>query len=101
MTDDIPRSWQCDWLHDCQQMCCCILQQTRQTSNKNGVRIFNPDLLVRLFVGNEDDAKESINESGVHVDDVLALLECHAMGDFDVGTIVGVGASTVAGQRWQ
>jgi hypothetical protein len=38
-----------------------------------------------------------MNEGGVHVDDFVASLECHAMGDFDVGAIVGVGASTVVG----
>ncbi len=31
------------------------------------------------------------------VDDVVASLECHAVSDFDLGTIVGVGASTVVG----
>ncbi len=40
---------------------------------------------------------ESIDEGGAHVDDVVALLECHAVGDFDIGAIVGVGASTVVG----
>ncbi len=40
---------------------------------------------------------KSVNEGGVHVDDVVGLLECHAMGDFNVGTIVGVSASTVVG----
>jgi hypothetical protein len=42
--------------------------------------------------------KESlVNEGGVHVDEVIVLLECHAVGDFDIGAIVGVGASTVVG----
>ncbi len=50
-----------------------------------------------MFEGNRDEVKESVNEGGVHVDDVVALLECHAVGDFDVGAIVGVGASTVVG----
>ncbi len=50
-----------------------------------------------MFEGNQDKVKESVNDGGVHVDDVVALLECHAMGDFDIGTIIGVGASTVVG----
>jgi hypothetical protein len=50
-----------------------------------------------LFESNRDEVKESVNEGGVHVDDVVASLECHAMGDFDVGAIIGVGASTVVG----
>jgi hypothetical protein len=41
--------------------------------------------------------KESVNEGGLHVDDVVVLLECHAMGDFEVGAIIGVGASTAVG----
>jgi hypothetical protein len=50
-----------------------------------------------LFEGYWDKVKESIDKGRVHVDDIAALLECHAMGDFDVGKIFGVGASTVAG----
>ncbi len=50
-----------------------------------------------MFEGNRDKVEESVNEGGAHVDDVVALLECHAVGDFDVGAIVGVGASTVVG----
>jgi hypothetical protein len=50
-----------------------------------------------LFEDNRDKVEESINEGGLHVDDVVALLECHPIGDFDIGTIVGVGASTVVG----
>ncbi len=50
-----------------------------------------------MFEGNRDKIKESIAKRGVHVNDVIALLECHAVGDFDVGAIVGVGASTVVG----
>ncbi len=65
------------------------------TKNRSGV--FHLYLLVGLFEGNRDKVKESIDESGVHVDDVVALLECHAVGDFDIGTIVGVGAFTVVG----
>jgi hypothetical protein len=45
--------------------------------------------------GNRGKVKESIGEGVVHVGDVVALLECHAMGDFDVGTIIAVSASTV------
>ncbi len=41
--------------------------------------------------------KESINEGGVHIDDVITLLECYSVGDFDIGTIVGVCVSTVVG----
>jgi hypothetical protein len=59
--------------------------------------VFHSDLPVGLFEGIRDKVKESINEGRVHVDDVIALLECHAVGDFDVGTIVSVGASTVVG----
>jgi hypothetical protein len=50
-----------------------------------------------LFEGKQDKVKESINKGRVHVDDVVALLECHTMGDFDVSAIIGVGASTVVG----
>ncbi len=49
-----------------------------------------------MFEGNQDKVKESVNEGRVRVDGAVALLECHAMGDFDVGAIVGVGASTVS-----
>jgi hypothetical protein len=66
-------------------------------SQKNRVGIFHPDLLIGLFEGNQDEVKESVDEGGVHVDEVLALLEYHAVGDFDVGAIVGVSASTVVG----
>jgi hypothetical protein len=64
---------------------------------KNRVGVLNPDLLVGLFEGNWDEVEESIDEGGVHVDDVIALLECHAMGDFDVGEIIGVGAFNLVG----
>jgi hypothetical protein len=64
---------------------------------KNRVGVFHLDLHIGLFKGNRDKVKESVDEGGVHVDDVIALLECHAVGDFDVGAIVGVGASTVVG----
>ncbi len=50
-----------------------------------------------MFEGNRDKVEESVNEGGVHVDDVVALLECHAMGNYDVGAIVGANASTVVG----
>ncbi len=50
-----------------------------------------------MFEGYWGKFEESVDEGGVHVDDIIALLECHAMGDFDVGMIVGVGASTVVG----
>jgi hypothetical protein len=50
-----------------------------------------------LFEGYQDEVKESINEGRVHVDDAIALLECHAVGDFDVDMIVCVSASTVVG----
>ncbi len=50
-----------------------------------------------MFEGYQDKVEESVNEGGVHVDDVVALLECHAVGDFDIGTIVGVNASTIIG----
>jgi hypothetical protein len=64
---------------------------------KNRVGVFHPDLLVGLFEGNRDKVKESVVEGGVHVDNVVALLECHAVGDFDVDAIVGVHAFTVVG----
>jgi hypothetical protein len=64
---------------------------------KNKVWVFHPDLLVGLFESNRDKFKESVNEGRVHVDDIVALLECHAVGDFDIGVIIGVGASTVVG----
>jgi hypothetical protein len=50
-----------------------------------------------LFEGYWEEVKESVNEGRVHVDDIVGTLECHAVGDFDVGIIVGVGASTVVG----
>jgi hypothetical protein len=64
---------------------------------KNGVGVFHPDLFVWLFEGYQDKVKESVNEGRVHVDDIVTLLECHALGEFDVGMILGVGASTVVG----
>ncbi len=50
-----------------------------------------------MFEGHQDEVKESVDEGGNHVDDVAARLECHAVGDFDVGVIIGVGTSTVVG----
>ncbi len=50
-----------------------------------------------MFENNRDKVKESIDERGVHVNDVVAMLGCHAVGDFDIGTIVSVSASTVVG----
>ncbi len=50
-----------------------------------------------MFESNQDKVEESVDEGRVHVDDVIALLVCHAVGDFEVGAIVGVGASTVVG----
>ncbi len=50
-----------------------------------------------MFEGYRDKVKESVDEGRVHVDDVVALLECHAVGDFDIGAIVGVGAFTEVG----
>ncbi len=47
--------------------------------------------------GEKDEVEESIIEGRVHDDGVIVLLECHAIGDFDVGAIIGVGASTVVG----
>ncbi len=41
--------------------------------------------------------EEGFNEGGVHVKDVVALFEGHAVGDLDVGTIISVGAPTVVG----
>ncbi len=64
---------------------------------KNRIGVFHPDLFVRLFEGYRDKVKESVNEGRLHVDDVVALLEYHAVGDFNIGAIVGVGASTVVG----
>jgi hypothetical protein len=64
---------------------------------KSGVRVFHLDLFVQLFEVNKNKVEESINEGGAHVYDVVASFEGHAMGDFDVGTIVSVGAPTVTG----
>jgi hypothetical protein len=64
---------------------------------KDRVGVFHPDLLIGLFEGNRNEVKESIDEGRVHVDDVVVLLECHAICDFDVGAIIGVGASTLVG----
>ncbi len=64
---------------------------------KSRVGVFHPDLFVRLFEDYLDKVKESIDKGRGYVDDVVALLECHAVGDFDVGAITGVGASTVVG----
>ncbi len=51
-----------------------------------------------MFESNWDKVEESVDEGGVHVDDVFASLECCAVGDFDIGTILGVGVSTVVGR---
>jgi hypothetical protein len=59
------------------------------------IRICSYDCL--KATGIWDKVKESINEGRVHDDDIDALLECHAMGDFDIGMIIGAGASTVVG----
>jgi hypothetical protein len=78
--------------------CAAILcHKTGKHLAKDGVGDFHPDLLVGLFEGNQDEVKESIGEGGVYVDDAVALLECHAMGDFDIDAIIGVGVSTVVG----
>ncbi len=50
-----------------------------------------------MFEGYRDEVKKSVDEGRVHVDDVVALLKCHAVGDFDVDTIISVGESTVVG----
>jgi hypothetical protein len=50
-----------------------------------------------LFEGYWYEIEESVDEGRVHVDDVVVPLECHAVGDFDIGAIVGVSASTVVG----
>ncbi len=93
MKDATLRPWRCDW-----RRCAAVLcHKPGKHLAKNRVWVFHPDLLVGLFEGNRDKVKESVNEGGLHVDDIIALLECHAMGDFDVGTIVGVGAPTVVG----
>jgi hypothetical protein len=94
--DAIPRPWQCNQLCKQQQMCGHILHEPGKHLAKDGVRIFHPDLFVQLFEGNGDEVKENLDEGGVHVDDVVSL-ECHVLGDFDIGTIVGVGAPTVVG----
>jgi hypothetical protein len=62
---------------------------------KNGVGIFHLDLFVQLFEGNCDEVEESIDEVGVHFFDIVVLLECYDLGEFDVGMIIGVVASTV------
>jgi hypothetical protein len=64
---------------------------------QNGVKIFHPDLFVELLEGNGEEVKESVDEGRVHVDDVVGLLECHAVCEFDIGMIIGVGALTVVG----
>jgi hypothetical protein len=78
-------------------MCGCTLSQTGQTSTKNGVGIFHLNLFVRLFEDDRDKVKESVEEGGVYFDDVVALLECLTVVDFEVGVIVGLGTSTVVG----
>ncbi len=50
-----------------------------------------------MFEGNGNKVKECIDEGVVHVCDVVALFEGHAMGDLDVGMIVSVGGPTVFG----
>ncbi len=50
-----------------------------------------------MLEGYQDKVKESINEGRVHVDDVVALLECHAIGVFHISAIGGVSASIVVG----
>jgi hypothetical protein len=50
-----------------------------------------------LLEGNGDKVKEGIDEGSVHVYDVVALFEGHAVGDLDVGTIFSVGAPTIVG----
>ncbi len=97
MKDATLRPWQCNWLCSCPQMCSCTCHKPGKHLAKNQAWVFHPDLLVGLFEGNQDEVEESINEGGVHVDDVILLLEYHTVGDFDVGQIVGVGTSTVVG----
>jgi hypothetical protein len=58
---------------------------------------FPSGFVCKLFEGYQGKVEKSVYEGRVHVDDIVASLECHAMGDFDVGTIVGVSASTVVG----
>jgi hypothetical protein len=64
---------------------------------KNRTWVFHPDLLIGLFEGNQNKVEKSVDGGRVHVDDVVALLDCRAMGDFDVGVILGVNTSTVVG----
>jgi hypothetical protein len=64
---------------------------------KYGVQVFHLALSIWLFEGNGDKVEEGIDEGGVHVYDVVALFEGHAVGDLDVGMIVSVGGPTVFG----
>ncbi len=50
-----------------------------------------------MFEGSQDEVKENVDESRLYVDDVVALIECHVMGDFDVGAIISVVTSTIVG----
>ncbi len=78
-------------------MCCLLCHKPGKHLAKNRVGVFHPDLYVRLFEGYWDKVKESVNEGRIHVDDVVVLLECHAISDFDIGMILGFVASTVVG----
>ncbi len=88
--DATLRPGQCNWLCSHPQICGILCHRPGKHLAKNRVGGFHLDLLVGLFEGNQDKVMESINEGRVHVDDVVALLECHAMGDFDVGAIIGL-----------
>ncbi len=62
---------------------------------ENRVGVLHPGFFVELLEGKRDKIKKSINEGRTHIDDVILFLESHAMGDFKVGMLIGVGATRV------
>ncbi len=57
---------------------------------KDGIGVFHPLLLIYLFEGNRDQIKERVDEHGVHVDNVVVLLQRHPVGALPGGGIVQV-----------
>jgi hypothetical protein len=64
---------------------------------EDGVGVFHPPLLVCLFEDNRDQIKEHVDEHGVHVDNVVVLLQRHPMGALPGGTIVRVDGAGIVG----
>ncbi len=64
---------------------------------EDGIGVFHLLLLICLFEGIGYQIKERVDERGVHVDNVIALLQCHPMGALPGGVIVRVNGAGIVG----